>query len=78
MARCLCTSQSDPKIERMIAEVNGILAKHPVACFSTYLGINYSVFGVAFIGLKMVGFNFPELAAAAVVSRVLRRSSCNP
>jgi len=76
-----CKSMHDDRQERepgtvwqeAARELNVVLAAYPIPSFISYLGLNYSIFGVCFVALKIVSFDAPMLAAAVLIARSVKR-----
>lgn len=56
----------------LVDELNPVLVDYPMPSFISFIGLSYTVFGVSFFALKALGFDFPALAVAGVVSRMTR------
>ena len=62
------TARLHPLVERL----NSTLEDFPRPSFVGFIGLSYAVFGSTFVVLNAVGFDFPALAVAGAVSRLMR------
>lgn len=56
----------------LVYELNSLLRSDPVASFVTFTAMGVANFGLFYIALNSVGFDFPALAVGAVATKMLR------